>query len=291
MHSFVSFQVKIWFQNRRTKWKKQENISNSEAAEYKIGGERHIDTVRQRQAAASAAASAKVYSSTSAMSAVGSGANMSMSVLPCATSPPNNITSTTISRDDFAREPMSIVPSHVTEMKSPVQTTAMPAPPVKCETLDKQLESYQITNDIMPLPRTASREPVSLPALPSAHKPPTLSPEIIPDPVQSVPLQLTTVKAIPASPAPETDLQINIPRPDVTTSPISHGKCLENHTTTDAITHINHVTEVEDMTDLSVVAVCKSTTDTVYSTPICSPSSPLDNGHSANSLGNGDSSA
>lgn len=29
--SLVLFQVKIWFQNRRTKWKKQENISNTEA--------------------------------------------------------------------------------------------------------------------------------------------------------------------------------------------------------------------------------------------------------------------
>lgn len=33
-HRFC-FQVKIWFQNRRTKWKKQDNISNAEAAEYK----------------------------------------------------------------------------------------------------------------------------------------------------------------------------------------------------------------------------------------------------------------
>lgn len=32
---FLFFQVKIWFQNRRTKWKKQDNISNAEAAEHK----------------------------------------------------------------------------------------------------------------------------------------------------------------------------------------------------------------------------------------------------------------
>ena len=29
--------MKIWFQNRRTKWKKHENISNAEAAEHKVG--------------------------------------------------------------------------------------------------------------------------------------------------------------------------------------------------------------------------------------------------------------
>lgn len=32
---FFFLQVKIWFQNRRTKWKKIDNISNAEAAEHK----------------------------------------------------------------------------------------------------------------------------------------------------------------------------------------------------------------------------------------------------------------
>ena len=41
--------MKIWFQNRRTKWKKTEGISNAEAAEHKIGGPKHIDTIRQKQ--------------------------------------------------------------------------------------------------------------------------------------------------------------------------------------------------------------------------------------------------
>lgn len=32
---FFSFQVKIWFQNRRTKWKKKDNVSNAEVADLK----------------------------------------------------------------------------------------------------------------------------------------------------------------------------------------------------------------------------------------------------------------
>ncbi|GFY52630.1 homeobox domain-containing protein [Trichonephila inaurata madagascariensis] len=39
-YKYMSDKVKIWFQNRRTKWKKQDNVSNAEAAELKSSGEK-----------------------------------------------------------------------------------------------------------------------------------------------------------------------------------------------------------------------------------------------------------
>jgi len=43
-------QVKIWFQNRRTKWKKQENLSNAEAAEHRACAEHRRSSDHRRRA-------------------------------------------------------------------------------------------------------------------------------------------------------------------------------------------------------------------------------------------------
>ncbi|GIY17345.1 homeobox domain-containing protein [Caerostris darwini] len=44
--------VKIWFQNRRTKWKNQDNVSNAEAAELKSSGEKPSQTKKSSKSKA-----------------------------------------------------------------------------------------------------------------------------------------------------------------------------------------------------------------------------------------------
>ena len=44
--------MKIWFQNRRTKWKKQENLSNAEAAEHRACAEHRRSTDHRRRGSA-----------------------------------------------------------------------------------------------------------------------------------------------------------------------------------------------------------------------------------------------
>ena len=60
--------MKIWFQNRRTKWKKHENISNAEAAEHRVGGQKHSTEAasagKQQQGTGAAAPSSCKGSST-----------------------------------------------------------------------------------------------------------------------------------------------------------------------------------------------------------------------------------
>ncbi|XP_015930914.2 uncharacterized protein [Parasteatoda tepidariorum] len=64
-------QVKIWFQNRRTKWKKQDGVSNAEAAEMKTSGEKQNSQTSTKKSTKSKTTATAVNGNSSAATSVG----------------------------------------------------------------------------------------------------------------------------------------------------------------------------------------------------------------------------
>lgn len=86
--SICYFQVKIWFQNRRTKWKRQDNVTNSEAAEVKSANSGKITTTTTNS-------TASLTTSSSCSTATVAGATTTTTTTTSSTTPALSSSTTT----------------------------------------------------------------------------------------------------------------------------------------------------------------------------------------------------
>ncbi|XP_064466338.1 homeobox protein HMX3-like [Ornithodoros turicata] len=156
-------QVKIWFQNRRTKWKKQDGISNAEAAELKMGEK--AQSAKSKAASAKSMGTAKttgppsggspVLPTASSLSGTGSAKPS-----PCAVSDLSNLSSSGDRTDDSSQtcpsEP-AIAKIENGGIEFPIETTVSHS----CHgspSLQPTTEHTSYLDDALPLQRVASQQ-------------------------------------------------------------------------------------------------------------------------------------